>query len=166
VDAALGHASASILFGVGLRDGLGDVARDGLRITETIVSVQVGRDTAVDVVPAGPGAAVALDARSLDGLRLEIARLSRRYDFTVLTEAVERAERGGESLLVSPDVIVCARAGHTLLSGVAREIVRLRHAGARVRGIVVWNADVPTLATLAEQRADSGARPRVGAGSA
>ena len=153
VDADMGNASASILFGVGLRAGLADVVRHGMRITESIVPVVVGRDTTVDVVPAGPGAAVALDQRSLDALRLEIARLSRRYDFTVLTEPVDRAERGGQSLHVAADVIVCARAGHTLLSGVAREVVRLRNAGAVVRGIVVWNAEVPTVPALAELRA-------------
>jgi Mrp family chromosome partitioning ATPase len=164
VDADMGQAAASTLFGVGRRAGLVDVVRDGLRITESIVTVVVGRDTTVDVVPAGPSLAPALDARTLDALRLEIARLSRRYDFTVLTESVDRAERGGQSLLVSPDVIVCARAGHTLLSGVAREIVRLRNAGALVRGIVVWNADVPTLAD--HHAVGSAPRARTGVGTA
>jgi Mrp family chromosome partitioning ATPase len=160
VDAELTQGSVSALLGVGLRAGLNDVVRSGVPLQETIVSVVVGRDSTLDVVPAGPTASggATIDDRTADVLRHEIARLARRYDLIVMTQSAERSESAGRSLLVAPDVIVCARAGHTPLSGVAREIVRLRNAGALVRGIVVWDADLPQLSNTHEHRVAASAR--------
>ena len=55
-------------------------------------------------------------------------------------------------MLVAPDVIVCARTGHTPLTGLAREITRLRALGARVRGLVLWEGEPPVIPTRAELR--------------
>jgi Mrp family chromosome partitioning ATPase len=171
VDADMGRAAASVAFGVGLRQGLADVLRAGLPVAEAIVAVAVGRALHVDLVPAGlaptpplvRGAAPASGTRradddpvvfgsALEPLREELARLTRRYDLTVVSMPPTEVDRGAQSVLVAPDVIVCARAGYTPLTGLAREITRLRAMGARVRGLVVWEGEPPVIPTRAELR--------------
>jgi Mrp family chromosome partitioning ATPase len=112
----------------------------------------VGRGIALDVLPAGAaGPPTAPDV--LDALREDLARLAARYDFTVISAPPTQLEPGGQQVLVAPDVIVCARAGHTPLTRLAREIARLREDGATVRGIVLWDDDAPHVQTLTELRA-------------
>ena len=78
--------------------------------------------------------------------------MAARYDFTVVSASSTEMERGGHTLLVAPDVIVCAHEGQTPVTRLAREIARLRDLGATVRGIVLWDDDVPEVRTLAELR--------------
>ncbi|WP_284348922.1 hypothetical protein [Roseisolibacter agri] len=172
VDADMGRAAASVAFGVGMRPGLAEVLRAGLPVTEAIVPVPVGRALHVDLVPAGlaptppivraahelpPGAQRHDDdpvvlGSALEPLRDDLARLSRRYDLTVVSIPPTEVDRGAHSVLVAPDVIVCARTGHTPLTGLAREITRLRALGARVRGLVLWEGEPPVIPTRAELR--------------
>jgi Mrp family chromosome partitioning ATPase len=173
VDADMGRAAASVAMGVGMRPGLADVLRAGLPVAESIVPVPVGRAHTVDVLPAGlaptpplvrdaarelpPGAQRHDDdpvvlGSAFEPLRDDLARLARRYDFTVVSIAPTEVDRGAQSVLVAPDVIVCARAGHTPLTGLAREITRLRALGARVRGLVLWEGEPPVIPTRAELR--------------
>lgn len=170
IDADMGRAAASVAFGVGMRPGLSDALRAGLPVTEAIVPVAVGRALTVDLVPAGlaptppvvrapapPGAQrhdddpVAIGT-ALEPLRDDLARLARRYDLTVVSIPPTEVERGAHSVLVGPDVIVCARTGHTPITGLAREITRLRALGARVRGLVLWEGEPPVIPTRAELR--------------
>ena len=78
--------------------------------------------------------------------------MAARYDFTVVSAASTELERAAHTLLVAADVILCAHEGQTPVTRLAREIARLRDLGATVRGIVLWDDDVPTVATLAELR--------------
>ena len=92
-----------------------------------------------------PAGGTAATGSALDTLRLDLGRLARRYDFAVLGVPPGDAEADARGLRIAPDVIVCARAGHTPLAGLAREVWRLREAGARVRGIVLWDDERPNL---------------------
>ncbi|MGZ8458746.1 MAG: ATP-dependent DNA ligase, partial [Gemmatirosa sp.] len=173
VDADMGRAAASVAFGVGMRQGLADVLRAGTPVAEAIVPVAVGRAHTIDLLPAGlaptpplvrdaardlpPGAQRHDDdpvvlGSAFEPLRDDLARLARRYDLTVVSIAPTEVDRGAQSVLVAPDVIVCARAGHTPLTGLAREITRLRALGARVRGLVLWEGEPPVIPTRAELR--------------
>ncbi|MDF1505565.1 hypothetical protein PYV61_21615, partial [Roseisolibacter sp. H3M3-2] len=172
VDADMGRGALSVAMGLGLRPGLSDVLRAGLPVGEAVAAVPVGRALTVDVLPAGvaptppivvapeslpPGARRADDdpavlGTALDPLREDLARLTRRYDLTVVAVPPTEEARGAGSVLVAPDVIVCARAGHTPLPALAREIARLRALGARVRGLVVWEGEPPAVPTRAELR--------------
>jgi Mrp family chromosome partitioning ATPase len=49
-----------------------------------------------------------------------------------------------------PDVILVARVGYTPLSWLADAVDGLGHIGTRVRGIVLWDADVPQVPTREE----------------
>jgi Mrp family chromosome partitioning ATPase len=152
IDADMGRAAASVALGLGFRIGLAEFARRAVPLGDALRSVSVGRGIALDVLPAGAaGPPTAPDV--LDALREDLARLAARYDFTVISAPPTQLEPGGQQVLVAPDVIVCARAGHTPLTRLAREIARLREDGATVRGIVLWDDDAPHVQTLTELRA-------------
>ena len=153
---------------LGVRDriGLVDLARAGFAPREAVVPVAVGRDVSIDVLPAGltavapGGAATPGTAREEDDPRAVLARLARAYDVTVTSippapppgsDAADTArtpQMVAESLareVLAREVIVCARAGHTPLASLTREIARLNAAGARVRGLVVWDDALPAV---------------------
>ncbi|AHG88815.1 hypothetical protein J421_1278 [Gemmatirosa kalamazoonensis] len=157
VDEDMGRGLLSTALGVRNRTGLSDLARSNLPLAEAIVPVTVGRGLTIDVVPAGvapPPPHVAATTAStpvpvvssvLDALRLDLGRLTRRYDFAVLGMPPSEAEADARGFRIAPDVVVCARAGHTPLAGLAREVERLQQAGARVRGLVLWDDERPSL---------------------
>jgi Mrp family chromosome partitioning ATPase len=154
IDADARHPAASTVLGVGARRGVGELLHGEATITDVLVTVGAGRDLAVDVVPAGQRVASAraggrsgdTASAALHGARASLVRLARRYDFVVVALSPDDAERGSESLLLAPDVVVCTRAAHTPLKRIARDITRLRGAGARIRGLVVWADELPVLA--------------------
>jgi Mrp family chromosome partitioning ATPase len=164
VDANVRHAIASAALGVRDRLGLADVATVGLPVDELVVPIPVGRGAALHVVPAGgasaagrrPAATLPPPAAGEDP-RAQLARVARGYDLTVTTlPPVPAAEDAGVGAgataaeavaraVLAGDVIVCARAGHTPLAGLTREIARLNALGAQVRGLVIWDDDPPAL---------------------
>ncbi|MBV9879250.1 MAG: hypothetical protein JO180_02090 [Gemmatirosa sp.] len=145
VDTDMARGLLSTALGTRARLGLSDLARSNLPLAEAIVPVTVGRGLAVDVVPAGIAAPPAATGSAFDTLRLDLGRLARRYDFAVLGMPPGDAEADARGLRIAPDVIVCARSGHTPLAGLAREVARLHDAGARVRGLVLWDDERPNI---------------------
>jgi hypothetical protein len=130
----------------------------GLPLEELVTRVPVGRGAALYVLPAGGGGAAGrrpVAARHESPgpePRAELARAAREYDMTVTSLPPVAAGAGdrGEPEAVARDVlarevIVCARAGHTPLAGLTREIARLNALGAHVRGLVIWDDDPPAL---------------------
>jgi Mrp family chromosome partitioning ATPase len=163
VDANVRHAIASAALGVRDRLGLADVATVGLPVDELVVPIPVGRGAALHVVPAGGASAAGRRPAALpppaagEDPRAQLARVARGYDLTVTTlPPVPAAEDAGVGAgataaeavaraVLAGDVIVCARAGHTPLAGLTREIARLNALGAQVRGLVIWDDDPPAL---------------------
>lgn len=161
VDADVQHGVTSAALGVRGRLGLTDALGAGLPMADLVVPVVVGRGARVDVMPAGGGgpgrrAAASMPAER-DGAateaRAELARIARRYDMTVASlppvpsgPAEDAAPQAVARDVLAREVIVCARAGHTPLAGLTREIARLNALGARVRGLVVWDDELPPAA--------------------
>jgi Mrp family chromosome partitioning ATPase len=162
VDADVRHAVASGALGVRDRLGLADAVHAGLPVEELVTRVPVGRGAALHVLPAGGNAGAGrgrapVRAEGAAGAdedpRAELARTARAYDMTVTSlppVAAGAADRmaGPEAVardVLAGDVIVCARAGHTPLAGLTREIARLNALGAHVHGLVIWDDDPPTL---------------------
>ncbi|GJG86113.1 hypothetical protein tb265_12940 [Gemmatimonadetes bacterium T265] len=162
VDADVRAAVLSAVVGVRDRIGLVDLVRAGFAPREAVIPVAVGRDVSVDVLPAGLTAIAGREApegvREGDDPRAVLARLARGYDVTVTTIPPVAAGKAGagdggaravaEGLareVLSREVIVCARAGHTPLAALTKEIARLNAAGAHVRGLVVWDDALPAL---------------------
>jgi Mrp family chromosome partitioning ATPase len=160
VDADGRHAVASAALGLRDRLGLADAVQGGLPLEELVTAVPVGRGAALQVLPAGSTRATARQAAAPGGeardedVRASLARFARAYDITVTSlppvptpsatpEGAAAAPEAVAREVLAREVIVCARAGHTPLAGLTREIARLNALGAHVRGLVIWDDDPP-----------------------
>ena len=144
VDAELSACAVSSILGVRPEPGFGDVLAGRVDWTEAVVPATIGRERALDVIPSG------LCGEPTDGFdaqptRHSLARIARRYDLVVLIVGSQHIRQGDRSILPAPDLVYCARIGHTTLDSLRAGTDALRGAGARIRGLVLWNAEVPLL---------------------
>ena len=151
VDGDLGNGAVSGVLRVAPEPGLATVITEKAGWPEAIQTTVVGRDRTLDVItsgiwPIGRGVSV----QGAERVRLDLTRLTGRYDFTVLVADESHAERGATSMLPGPDVIIVARAGHTPIAWVTAAVRALGHAGERVRGIVIWDSEPPRVPTREE----------------
>jgi len=168
VDADLQSGAVSRVVRIGAEPGLAGVLEGRVECSEAIATTPLGRDGLLDVIPNGTWVRGEPVEAAVEEVRRDLARLARRYDMTVLVEPATHAERGAKSFLPSPDVVVCAQLGMTPLERLAEMVERLRGAGMRVLGLVLWAADPPQLPTreeLASGRRSSAPRRREAAGS-
>ena len=144
VDAELSACAISSILGVRPEPGFGDVLSGRVDWTEAVIPATIGRERALDVIPSGlcGDPAEGFDAAPT---RHSLARISRRYDLVVLIVGPQHIRQGDGSILPAPDLIYCARLGHTTVDALRAGTQALRGAGARIRGIVLWNAEVPLL---------------------
>jgi Mrp family chromosome partitioning ATPase len=155
VDAELSACAVSSVLRVRAEPGLGDVLIGRVDWTEVVIPATIGRERVLDVIPSGT-------CGEPDGpfdatpTRHALARMARRYDLVVLVAGPTHVRRGDGSILPAPDLIYCARIGHTTIAALRTGTEALRGAGARVRGLVLWDADVP----LIESRDTAAARAR------
>lgn len=147
VDADTRASAVADIMRVRRSPGLADVIDATVDWAEAVVPATVGRDRTVFVVPSGQHAPQALDEAAADRVRSGLARMARRYDFVVAAVPVAPADRGIVQLLQWPDVICCARVGYTRLRDLRFWVESLRSSGTRVRGIVLWDAELPRVAT-------------------
>ena len=155
IDAELSSCAVSSVLRIRAEPGLGDILAGRVDWTEAVVPATIGRERALDVIPRGtcgePDGEV--DAAPT---RHALARIARRYDLVVLVAGPTHVRRGDGSILPTPDLIYCARIGHTTIRALRAGAEGLRGAGARIRGLVLWDADVP----LIESRETAIARAR------
>ena len=123
--------------------GIEDIVNGGITWPDATVAARVGRDKSVDLVPYGAGA-VSNDAVR-DVFARDGSRVSRYYDAAFAILAASQVSPDLLSALPSAEIVYCARPGYTSLRGLTRELDALRAAGARVRGILLWNAERPML---------------------
>ena len=167
VDADVATSTVAAL--LRLRPGLGlaGVLTGTIDWAEAIVTTTIGRDRALDVIPAGTPARRGTELQATEEQRRDLARLARRYDLVVLVAPSARAGRVALHLLPAPDVVVCARVAFTTLAALASLVDELRSAGTRVRGIVLWDGVPPAVPTLdAAPPALDHSRDRAGARAA
>ncbi|HWJ24043.1 MAG TPA: hypothetical protein VNS52_16935 [Gemmatimonadaceae bacterium] len=151
VDGDLNAGAVSGVVRVAPEPGLTGVIFEQVGWAEAVHTATVGRDRTLDVIPSGvwppkravPGAAA-------ERVRRDLTRIAYRYDFAVLVADEAHAERGGTSIVPGPDVIIVARVGFTPLAWLADAVDGLGHTGSRVRGIVLWDVDVPQVPTREE----------------
>ncbi len=144
VDAELSACAVSSILSVRPEPGFGDVLSGRVDWTEAVVPAMIGRERALDVIPSG------LCGEPRDGfdpapMRHSLARIARRYDLVVLVVGPGHIRQGDRSILPAPDLIYCARLGHTTVDALRAGTDALRGAGARIRGLVLWNAEVPLM---------------------
>jgi len=171
VDADPQVAAASSIVAARLAPGVSDVLAGTVSWAEAITVVAVGRERALDVVPAGsdPGAAWPADRTgtplpdprqpvaggeapsasetpapllTAETLRGDLSRLARRYDLVVIAAPPGLGQVGPASVLPSRDVIVTARIAYTTLERLGGVAAELARSGMELRGIVLWDADV------------------------
>jgi len=155
VDAELSACAVSSVLRVRAEPGLGDVLAGRVDWTEAVVPATIGRERALDVIPSGT-CGEPEEPFDAAPTRHALARMARRYDLVVLVAGPTHIRRGDGSSLPAPDLIYRARIGHTTISALRAGAEALRGAGARIRGLVLWDADVP----LIESRDTAAARAR------
>jgi Mrp family chromosome partitioning ATPase len=126
--------------------GLAEVLARRVAWTDVLGAALVGRERIVDVLPAGAVKGGATLASATGALHEELDRLARRYDCLIVSAPASPRGAVGASAGAMGDVILCARVGRTAIRVLQRLLIETRDAGARVRGIVLWEADDPAIA--------------------
>jgi len=138
--------------------GLVDLIDRQATIGESITTASVGRSSVVDVLPSGVGVPLPDASEIAAVLQKEVGRLSRRYDTILVVTSSEHAIGGLPASLPSPDLLFCARVGHSRLRELRESVLALRRAGANPLGLIVWDTAPAVLPTPAELTA--GPRPQ------
>ena len=142
------RCNASAALRARIAPGLAELSHGDQQWPDVTLQTRVGRDKTVDLVPRGlgapdPAAVVAM-------LQRDAARLARYYDAIVVLATPETILAGLPGALSSPDLVYCAQPGLTPLRELRAELDQLSLAGAELRGIVLWEAERPLLATPRE----------------
>lgn len=163
IDADPGTCAVAPLLHVRSRPGLAEIVAERVSWPEAITPAVVGRDRLVDVIPGGSCAVAPEVEQVTNALARNLGRLARRYDAVVTVTSERYAESGLAGALPIPDVVYCATVGRTALRELSRAVEALREAGARVRGIVLWDT-IPPVLPAPEEEAPA-RRPAPGAGT-
>jgi Mrp family chromosome partitioning ATPase len=137
--------------------GIADILRSHIDWAEVTTQTMAGRDRTIDVIPSGMSA-TPLDAAALTDLfRQEAMRLARHYEAIVVVASLEHVTAGLGGALPVPDVIVCARVGHTRLADLRAALDGVREGGGTPLGVVLWDAVPPP--PLSAERVGTSPRP-------
>jgi Mrp family chromosome partitioning ATPase len=137
-------ASVSRALHVPSEPGLSDVLSGTAAWPDAMQYVTLGRDQVLAVMPSGRRSGQPSPDRA-ERVRSELSRLSARHDLIVFTAALEQARRHPTTVLLSSDIVLCVRIGHTRIKELRAMAVELREAGMTVHGIVLWDAEPPGL---------------------
>jgi hypothetical protein len=118
--------------------GLAAVLENRRKWSESLLTVPVGRSRTMSVLPSGLREREVGNAEG-QAIVSDLRRAAQRHDATVVTSSLPQALR----MRAGDDVVVCAERGVTRLATLGRAVASLIDAGARVRGIVVWEGSLP-----------------------
>jgi Mrp family chromosome partitioning ATPase len=125
--------------------GLLGVLSERVELSAAIVTTTIGRDRPLDVLPSGHGRLGTATENSVSKLRNALARMERRYDFIVIAVPSGYAQLASNTIIPTPDVIVCAQVGVTEIAELRATVKGLRAAGKSVHGIVLWDEEAPRI---------------------
>ena len=144
VDADLDGASAAAVVRARATPGLADVLAGRATWASATRSIVVGRGRTMELLPPGArhGARDTL-REGTEELTRVLAQLRRRYDAVVVSAA--RTPRGDAGVVggAAGSVLVVARTAHTPTSVLSALAVSLRASGVWIRGVVLWDREVP-----------------------
>jgi Mrp family chromosome partitioning ATPase len=123
--------------------GLQGVLSEKIDVLSAIVTVTIGRDRPLDVLPSGHGRIGTASLEAVTNLHDALERMRRRYDFIVMGVSVSYAMLATNTIIPAPDVIVCAQVGVTEIADLRAAVKGLRAAGKLVHGIVLWDDERP-----------------------
>ena len=112
---------------------------------DSIVSTTVGRDRPLDILPSGTRRGPAPSIDVAERIRGDFARMERRYDLIVIAAPTAYVLQQSTAVMPSPDVVLCARVGHTRISDLKKSVDAFRKLDLRVHGIVLWDDDLPQI---------------------
>jgi len=112
---------------------------------DSIVSTTVGRDRPLDVLPSGTKRGPAPSIEVAEKIRGDFARMERRYDLIVIAAPTAYVLQQSTAVMPSPDVVLCARIGHTRIADLKKSVDGFRKLDLRVHGIVLWDDDLPQI---------------------
>ncbi len=141
--------SASATLRVRARPGFSDIRSGQATWPDATVAAPVGRNKTVDLVPCGVSGRASTD-QLIQAMRQDTPRLARYYDAVLVIAGAADVAAGFPTALLSPDVVFCAQAGVTPLKKLRTQLERIGSAGGVVRGVVLWNAERPSLPTPRE----------------
>jgi hypothetical protein len=136
--------------------GVADVLRSRIDWAEVTTQTMAGRDRTIDVIPSGVSPSPLDAAAVTDLFRQEATRLSRHYEAIVVVAPLAHVSAGLAAALPVPDVVVCARIGHTRLADLRASLDAVRGGGGTPLGVVLWDGVPPP--PLTAERAGNGSR--------
>ena len=112
---------------------------------DAIVSTTIGRDRPLDVLPSGTKRVGIPSPEVAERIRDDFIRMERRYDLVVIAAPTAYVLQQSATVMSSPDVVFCARVGHTSLVDLKKSVDAFRQSDLRVHGLVLWDDDVPQI---------------------
>ncbi|MEO7502356.1 MAG: hypothetical protein ABIW94_06935 [Gemmatimonadaceae bacterium] len=112
---------------------------------DAIVSTTIGRDRPLDVLPSGTKRIAIPSPEVAERIRDDFIRMERRYDLVVIAAPTAYVLQQSATVLPSPDVVFCARIGHTSIAHLKKSVDAFRQGDLRVHGLVLWDDDVPQI---------------------
>ncbi|MEO5904339.1 MAG: hypothetical protein ABIQ55_10030 [Gemmatimonadaceae bacterium] len=166
VDVDSTTSTISQVFRIRPNPGLSDIMSASADWSSAVTQAVVGRDRTLDVLPSGTRNATATP-EAVERIRGDFARMERRYDLIVIAAPTAYVLRGSASVIPGPDVVLCARIGHTRIAQLRTTVEQLRALDLRIHGLVLWDDDSPVIEAQDETeqpvRNDTGARDLVAA---
>lgn len=112
---------------------------------DSIVSTTIGRDRPLDVLPSGTKRVGIPSVEVAERIRGDFGRIERRYDLIVIAAPTDYVLQQATAVMPSPDVVLCARIGHTSIADLKESVDAFRQRDLRVHGIVLWDDDLPRI---------------------
>ncbi len=129
--------------------GVTDLLARRIEWPEALRTALVGRDRTVDVLPSGRNARGTLQGASGE-LAGELAHLVRRYEVVVVSAPHSKLGVVPAVSTAVREVVLCVRRGRTRLSALQQLVRAVTENGARLRGLVLWEAEDPVPTALSE----------------
>jgi Mrp family chromosome partitioning ATPase len=155
VDVEPTSSTIAAIFRIPSNPGLVGVIAGEADWSEATVQATIGRDRGLDVLPSGTRRSRTPEPESVSRIRQDFERMERRYDLVVVAAPTEYLVRRTDSIIPSPDVILCVRVGHTRISRLKESVEKLRALDLRIHGLVLWDDDMPVI-----EAHDEPAQPR------
>lgn len=137
-------STISHVFRVRPNPGLADIMSGLADWSNAVTQAVVGRDRTLDVLPSGTRRA-SPTAEVVERIRGDFARMERRYDLIVIASPTAYVLKGAGSIIPGPDVVLCARIGHTRIAQLRTTVEKLRALDLRIHGLVLWDDDSPVI---------------------
>jgi len=145
VDVDSATSTIASIFRIASNPGLSGIISGNSDWASSTVQTTIGRDRTLDVLPSGSRRSGPPDEEAAERIRGDFARMERRYDLIVIAAPAAYLLQKSPSIVPGPDVVLCARVGHTRITRLRESVEGLRDLDLRMHGIVLWDDDMPVI---------------------